>query len=100
MILYVVDLQVDAAVQDDYLRWLRGHVKEMTALPGFLGADILERLEPASPAERRAYSVHYRLRDRAAFDAYLARHAARMRAQGERFGRQVGASRGLLQTLE
>jgi hypothetical protein len=41
--------------------------------------------------------VHYRLRDAAALDAYLERHAARMRAEAiERFGARFSASRRVL----
>jgi antibiotic biosynthesis monooxygenase (ABM) superfamily enzyme len=98
MIAYLVELDVEAALAADYLSWLRAHVQEMLALPGFLGAEIFERLEPAPGPGRVGYSVHYRLRDRAAFDAYLREHASRMREAGVRaFGDRVHARRGLLQ---
>jgi quinol monooxygenase YgiN len=100
MIVYVVELEMDAALRDEYLVWLREHVAVMLALPGFLGAQILERREPAPPPGRWAVATHYRLRDRAAWDAYLADHAPRMRAAGlARFGPQVQASRRLLEAL-
>ena len=100
MITYVVDLEVDAAIAAEYLPWLREHVREMLALPGFVDAQVFERLEPASPPGSVVYSVHYRLRERAAFDDYLDRHAAAMRGAGARFGQRVRASRMLLQALE
>ena len=100
MIVYVVDLEIDAAIAPEYLAWLRDHVREMLALPGFEGAQILERLEPEPAPAHVHYSVHYRLRDRAAFDAYLREHAPRMRAAGAGFGAQVRATRGLLKSLE
>lgn len=98
-IVYVVDLDLDAALAPEYLPWLRDHVREMLALPGFVGAQILERLEPSSP-ERIAYSVHYHLRDRTAYDAYLREHAPRMRAAGARFAERLRAFRSVLQMLE
>ena len=98
-IIYVVDLDVDATLASEYLPWLREHVREMLALPGFAGAQVYERLETSSPG-RFACSVHYRLRDRASYDAYLREHAPRMRAAGARFAGRVHASRSLLRTLE
>jgi hypothetical protein len=98
MIVYTVELDVDAALAAEYLPWLRAHVEEMLGLPGFEGAEIFERLDPAPEPGRVAYSVHYRLRDRAAFEAYLREHAPRMREAGLRaFGDRVHARRGLLQ---
>ncbi len=98
-IVYVVDLDVEPTLANEYLAWLREHVREMLALPGFAGAQIYERLDASSPG-RVAYSVHYRLRDRASYDAYLREHAPRMRAAGARFADRVHASRSLLRTLE
>jgi quinol monooxygenase YgiN len=100
MIVYVVELEMDAALRDEYLAWLHGHVREMLALPGFLGAELLTPVEPPSPGGRWTVCVHYRLRDRAAWQTYLARHAPRMREAGlARFGDRVQATRRLLETV-
>jgi len=100
MIVYAVELDLQAGVADEYLVWLRAHVREMLTLPGFLGAEIFERLEPAPETGRVGYSVHYRLRDRSDFEAYLRQHASRMREAGLRaYGERVHASRSLLQAL-
>lgn len=101
MIVYLVELEMEALLAADYLPWLRAHVQEMLALPGFAGAEIFERLEPAPEAGHVGYSVHYRLRDRAALEVYLREHAPRMREAGLRaFGERVRARRGLLQAPE
>lgn len=98
MIVYVVNLDVEASIAAEYLAWLRAHADEILSLPGFLGAEIFQRLEPVAESGRAGFSVHYRLRDREAFDTYLREHAARMREAGSRaFGERVRASRGLLQ---
>ncbi|MGH8114773.1 MAG: DUF4286 family protein [Rhodanobacteraceae bacterium] len=98
MIVYAVDLELDAALRDEYLAWLRGHIREMLSLPGFEGAEILTRLEPPPSAGRCVLTVHYRLRDRVAWETYLADHAPRMREAGlARFGDEVHASRQVLQ---
>src|SRR6185437_13350589 len=99
MILYTVELEMDSALRDEYLAWLGGHVREMLALPGFTGAEILIRSEPPPPAGRFIVQAHYRLRDRAAWDSYLAHHAPRMREAGlARFGERVHASRAILES--
>lgn len=98
MIHYIVELELDAALRGEYLPWLRGHVREMLALPGFIDAVILTRTDPAPPAGRAVLVTEYRLRDRAAFDDYVALHAARMRAAGSlRFGDCVRSSRQVLE---
>ncbi len=98
MIIYAVELEMEATLREEYLVWLRTHVAEMLTFPGFLGAEILTRRDPAPAAGRWVVCVHYRLRDRAAWEGYLARDAARMRAAGvARFGDRVRASRQLLE---
>lgn len=100
MILYQVELEFAVALRDEYLAWLRDHVQAMLALPGFLDADILQRADPPPSEGGWVFCVQYRLRDRAAWDGYLANHAAAMRAAGlARFGTRVAATRRVLETL-
>lgn len=49
MILYAVELEMAAALRDEYLAWLNVHVREMLALPGVLGAEIMVPVEPPPP---------------------------------------------------
>lgn len=99
MILYAVELEMDATLRAEYLAWLHTHVADMLALPGFLGAEILTRSEPTPAAGQWVVCVHYRLRDRAAWQGYLERYAASMRAAGvARFGDRVHASRQLFES--
>lgn len=95
MILYEVRLDVDAAIADDYQRWLEAHVREILGLPGFVAADLL--IEPRDPG-RVGWCVHYWLRDRAALDAYLRDHAPRLRADGlARFPGRFSGERRVLE---
>lgn len=97
---YEVNLRVQAGIADEYLAWLRAHVREMLDLPGFLDARVSEQREPAPDAGERVFCCLYRLRDQAVLDAYLAEHAPRMRAVGERrFGGRFSASRRILVSL-
>lgn len=99
MIVYAVELEMDAALREEYLAWLEEHAREMLALPGFTRAEILIRSEPPPPAGRVIIQARYRLRDRAAWDGYLTHHAPRMREAGlARFGQRVRASRTLLES--
>ncbi|HEX5353011.1 MAG TPA: DUF4286 family protein [Rhodanobacteraceae bacterium] len=98
MILYVVDLEMSAALHDEYMAWLQDHVREMLALPGFEGAEIMSRIEPPPSEDHWTICVHYRLRDRAAWQAYLSGHAPRMRRAGsDRFGGRVKTTRRVLE---
>lgn len=99
-VIYQVDLDLDAAIAEEYLRWLRAHIAEICALPGFLGADLHETLQPSAPDGRVGLCVQYRLRDQAALEDYLREHAPRLRADGmARFGGRFDASRRVLRTL-
>ena len=104
-ILYEVNLVVDGDIVDEYRRWLSTHVQEMLALPGFLGARILETSEleisePGSSAAQTTFCTQYELVDQAALDAYFRIHAGRMRADGiSRFGDRFSASRRVLREI-
>lgn len=96
MVTYEVNLQVDAAIEGEYRAWLRDHVRELLALPGFVDATLYDVREPVEPG-RIGLCVHYRLRDGAALDAYLLQDAPRMREAGiSRFGDRFAASRRVL----
>lgn len=96
-VLYEVTLDVDAGIEADYRAWLRDHVAQMLALPGFIDARMAEVLDPAPAPGRVVFCVHYRLQDEAALQAYFDRHAAAMRGDGmARFGDRFQASRRVL----
>ena len=97
MIVYEVNLEIDAGIAAEYRRWLDVHVAGILTLPGFTGARILEVLEPASPSTGIALCVQYTLVDTAALDGYLREHAPRLRADGvARFGDRFRAQRRIL----
>ena len=96
-VVYEVNLDVDTGIEADYRTWLRGHVAQMLALPGFVDARTAEVLDPPPAPGRVVFCVHYRLRDEAALQAYFDRHAAGMRGDGvARFGDRFRASRRVL----
>lgn len=96
-VIYEVNIEVDAAAHDEYRAWLRGHIAEIIALPGFTGAKLFEVLDPPASAGRVALCMQYALKDQAALDDYLRDHAPRLRADGmARFGGRFQASRRVL----
>ena len=100
-VIYAVSLDVDAAVIDDYLAWLQAHMRQIVALPGFTGAQLLRQDEPPAAEGRVCLQVQYTLRDGHALSDYLRDHAPRMRADGEaRFGGRFRASRQVLHRLD
>jgi hypothetical protein len=104
MPIYEVNLSVDREIADEFGEWLPGHVAGMLRLGGFESASWFERVrlegEPVDE-ERVHWTLHYRVRDRAALDAYFADHAAGMRQQGlHRFGGRFAAERRILRERE
>ena len=98
MIVYEVNLFVRLEIAVEYREWLDAHVREIVALPGFLGAEVFERREPAAGEGELALCTQYRLRDAAALDEYLREHAPRLRADGiARFGDRFRAERRVLE---
>lgn len=98
-VIYEVNIEVDASAHDDYRAWLRDHIAEILALPGFKSAKVFEVLEPPPSAGRLGLCVQYGVQDRAALDDYLRDHAPRLRADGlARFGDRFQASRRVLRS--
>jgi Domain of unknown function (DUF4286) len=96
-VIYEVNIEVDAAAQDDYRAWLHDHIAEILALPGFVRATTFEVLDPPPSAGRVGLCVQYVLKDREALDDYLRDHAPRLRADGVgRFGDRFQATRRVL----
>ena len=95
MILYEVNLQAMPEIAAAYRDWLVAHASEMLAFDGFLSADLFDDAPDADGSVRIV--VQYRVRDRAALDAYLRNHAPRMRADGQtRFPGGFTATRRIL----
>ena len=100
MIVDEVNLFVRRALEAEYRAWLDAHVREIVALPGFLGAEVFERREPAGADGELVLCTQYRLRDAAALADYLREHAPRLRADGlSRFGDNFRAERRVLERL-
>lgn len=98
-VIYEVTVCVPSARADEYLHWLRAHIVQMQALPGFEDAALEVLCADVADGER-GWCVRYRLRDRQALDDYLREHAPRMRGEGlARFGDCLRATRRILEPI-
>lgn len=97
-VIYEVNLAVHPDAVEELMAWLPGHIREVLACDGFLGAEWFD----AGPDEAGAaqFSVRYTLRDRTALDAYFAGPAAALRAEGQaRFGGRFTATRRVMRRV-
>jgi len=100
MIVYEVNLDVDASAFAEFCAWLDLHVREMLALRGFVAAEVLEVRYPAPAQGRRCLCARYRLDNTADLERYLREDAPRMRTAGlTRFPGQFSAARRILAPL-
>jgi Protein of unknown function (DUF3667)/Domain of unknown function (DUF4286) len=91
-LIYEVECQLDPDIVADYDAWLPGHVQEVLACAGFLGATIDSTETP--PGERQRRRVRYSVESLAALDHYLENNATRLRtATAERFGDRIQCER-------
>ena len=96
-VVYEVNLFVRRAIEREYRDWLDAHIREILALPGFVGAELFEVVEPAPAAGEFVLCTRYRLRDEAALQDYFREHAPRLRAEGvARFGENFRAERRVM----
>ena len=79
-VIYEVNLTIDNDVIDEFDAWLKKHIEEMLAIPGFISAatSVIENNDDNT----KQRSVQYRLINQAALDSYFEIDAERMRADG------------------
>jgi quinol monooxygenase YgiN len=103
MIIYEVNLTVDPDIADEYAAWLRPHIAHILEIDGFLGAEWLDRdtADENGDSEKVRWSIQYRLRDRAALEAYQRDHAPPLIREGQvRFGGHFTTTRRVLALRE
>jgi antibiotic biosynthesis monooxygenase (ABM) superfamily enzyme len=95
-IIYEVNLFVERPIEADYRAWLKKHIAEILALPGFIGAENFD-VPQETDTGHAAICVQYRLQSQAALNDYLEQHAPRLRAEGlAKFGGHFRATRRVL----
>lgn len=94
-VIYEVECQLDPDVVADYDAWLPGHIRDVLACAGFLGATIEAPQTAAGEPQRRL--IRYRIESAAALDQYLENDATRLRTEtAQRFGGRVRCTRRLV----
>ncbi len=99
MIIYNVTVNVDGAVHEMWLAWMRNtHLPDMMATGHFLDARICRVLSEGDTGV--TYAVQYTCRNMAEYERYIADHSERMRAESEKYyGVKAVAFRTLLEVL-
>ncbi len=94
-LIYEVECELDPDIVADYDAWLPGHVQDVLACAGFLGATIEAPEMPPGTRQRRI--IRYELESAAALDHYLENEATRLRTEtAQRFGGRVHCERRAL----
>jgi hypothetical protein len=98
MIIYNVTVNVDAAVHDEWLRWMKEeHIPEVMATGAFLENKICRVL---SDDDGFTYAVQYTCADMASYERYRTEHAPRLQAEtARRYAGRVEAFRTLLEVV-
>lgn len=92
---YEVECQLDPDVVADYDAWLPGHIRDVLACAGFLGATI--EAPQTAPGEPQRRLIRYRVESAAALDHYLENNATRLRTEtAQRFGNRVNCARRIV----
>jgi hypothetical protein len=95
ILIYEVECQLDPDIVADYDAWLPGHVQDVLACAGFLGATIESPETPPGEPQRRM--IRYRIENAAALDHYLENKATALRTEtAQRFGARVRCVRRVL----
>jgi len=95
ILIYEVECQLDPDVVADYDAWLPGHIRDVLACAGFLGATIEAPQTAAGEPQRRL--IRYRVENSAALDHYLENNATRLRTEtAQRFGGRVHCERRII----
>lgn len=99
MIIYEVNLTLDADIYQDYLNWLKPHMKKMLTFNGFLNAELIENKE--SNGQKYYVSARYYIDNQSALEDYFNHYAKDMRQEGmDLFKNKFSASRNIYNIIE
>jgi hypothetical protein len=100
MLKYEVNLEINATIVDDYLAWLKPHIKAMLQLDGFIKAELLVARENDTK-ESKKFTVAYYLKDYKSYEDYIRLQAQAMRDEGlTRFNGLFTAHRRVLEITD
>lgn len=100
MYIYNVTINVDESIHDQWMQWIKPHIKEVIATGKFVSAKITQVLVNEELGGT-TYSVQYTAKTREDLDRYYAEDAERLRADGLKlFGDKMLAFRTELKVIE
>ena len=99
MIIYSVTVAIEAAMEREWLDWMRRvHVPDVLRTGCFAGATIYKLLEPKS--NEPTYGIQYRCSSMAEYQRYRDHFAAALQKEhGDRFNGRFRASRQILEEV-
>lgn len=99
-IIYNVTIQVNAAIADPWLQWLKDiHIPDVVGTGCFIDAVIL-RLTEVDESHGPTYAIQYRAASRELYNHYIQSFAETMRKKAtEKWGDQFVAFRSVLQVV-
>jgi hypothetical protein len=99
MIIYNVTINIDKAITEEWLEWIKEHIPQVLATGKFKEAKLTKVL--VEDDETVTYSVQYRAHSREALDAYYVEDAERLRRDGLiRFSDKMLAFRTELEVVD
>ncbi|MGG9962032.1 DUF4286 family protein [Ferruginibacter sp. SUN106] len=100
MIVYNVTTKVAAAIQTDWLQWIKEeHIPDIINTGCFTHATVLQLLE-IDDSEGPTYAVQYFADSKSLYNNYMEKHAATMRQKAfDKWGNQFIAFRSLMQVV-
>ena len=100
MIIYNVTINVDESIHDEWVLWIRAHIRQVLATGKFKEAKLTKVLVDEELGGL-TYSVQYRALSRETLDAYYKEDANRLRNDGlKRFGDKTVSFRTELEIID
>ena len=95
MIIYEVNIQINAKIYDIFLSWLNSHAAEMLEFDGFKNYDIYK-----NEKNPLSLTIHYYIENISYLENYLKDYAKDMRLKGKKeFQDQISIDRRVLVKL-
>lgn len=100
MVIYEVNLLINANIYNEFQLWLKEHAKEMLQFPGFIEAHIL-RPENEDTESQKKLTVQYQIDNQSSLTIYFNQFAPKMREEGlKRFKDKFSAERRIYEVQE
>jgi len=100
MIIYNVTINIEEAIHDDWLFWMRDtHIPDMLATGKFIKA-LMTRVLVEEELGGLTYSIQYTCKNKEQLEAYYKEDATRLRGDSKRFEGKFVAFRTELEVIQ